>query len=629
MSSPVASALKPTPRAWLDFISPLEGEGALQLAFGEPLRVLSTRDLGEVRSVIDAAHEQALAGRWVLGFVRYEAAPAFDAAAVVCADTSQPLLAWFAVFEAPLAQSPKAQPPAHAPTLHWPDGPLRAEFDRQLAVIHEAIRQGQVYQVNLTATLQAQSSPSLGPQDGLAGQSLDAPLPQAVQVQALFEALRRAQPRAYAAWLDAGEEQVLSVSPELFFHWEQGGILCRPMKGTAARGATPEEDAEQARRLTQTEKERAENLMIVDLIRNDLSRLALPHTVKVPRLFEATAWPTVWQMTSDVRAQTRPGLRLSEVFEALFPCGSVTGAPKWQAMKLIAELERQPRGVYCGAVGVIRPGGSATFNVPIRTLGLRDGQAHCGIGSGITLDAQAQGEWEEWRSKRAFLERARQPFELLETLAWRQGQFRHLQAHLARMQAAARHFGFEWQEAKALEALHQAVSNPSGKAGEWLRLRLCSNARGEFRAQAEAVEPVQGPVRVALASRPMEPVALDFLRFKTTRRAHYEAWAPQESGVFDTLLWNAKGELTEFTRGNVMLRLGGVWVTPATGSGLLGGVGRQQALRDGAPDGRAVQERVLHLGDMAQASELAFVNSLRGWIACEWPPGQPVGLILR
>ncbi|MDT4843369.1 Aminodeoxychorismate synthase component 1 [compost metagenome] len=193
------------------------------------------------------------------------------------------------------------------------------------------------------------------------------------------------------------------MSPELFFDRDGDRILVRPMKGTAPRGATPAEDAAHALRLRTVPKERAENVMIVDLIRNDLSRVAQPFSVRVPRLFHTEALPTVWQMTSDVEARLREGTTLADLFAALFPCGSITGAPKVSAMRMIRALEPDARGVYCGAVGVVRPGGHATFNVPIRTVTLRDGAARCGIGSGITADAQADAEWDEWRHKRAFL----------------------------------------------------------------------------------------------------------------------------------------------------------------------------------------------------------------------------------
>ena len=650
--TPAASA--PKLRAWLDFIPASDGGEGVLAAFAEPVAVLQTRLLQEVRAVIDAAQAQALAGRWVVGYVRYEAALAFDSAARVSAPRlgdDEPLLAWFAAFDAPLPALPPGMAPERAPTLQWPQGAGRAVFDQQLQAIHEAIRAGRVYQVNLTETMHTP-----WPQGTHDSGVIE---PEPAEVQGLFEAMRRAQPRAYAAWIDAGEEQVLSVSPELFFHWDGREILCRPMKGTAARSPDPEEDRRLAEHLCDSEKERAENLMIVDLIRNDLSRIALPHSVRVPRLFQTTAWPTVWQMTSDVRASTRPGLRLSEVFEALFPCGSVTGAPKWEAMRLIAELEGQPRGVYCGAVGVIRPGGEATFNVPIRTLTLsqafeRPSEAgaaspgasghstsrtsaswrlSCGIGSGITLDAQADSEWAEWASKRGFLERASAPFELLETLAWRDSAWVNLPQHLARMQAAAAHFQFEWREVDALQALHQALQiaqqrrpqSPGGReflapaergaaiSTESWRVRLTCDAWGRMAARCEPLGTTPAVVRVRLAERPMQGVHRDFLRFKTTRRAHYDAFAPTEPGVFDTLLWNAQGELTEFTRGNVAIELDGQWCTPPLRCGLLAGVGRELALSSGR-----VRERVVARDELARATGLAFINSLRGWIAAEW-----------
>ena len=298
-------------------------------------------------------------------------------------------LAWFAVHEPPAgaAQSSFAAQAGEAPRVFWQPGLERAAFDAAIARIHAAIAAGDCYQINYTAQL--------------AGRLLG-------DAQALFAALRRAQPGGYVACLDDGVEQVLSVSPELFFDWDGERILTRPMKGTAARGATPAQDAALAQAMRASPKERAENVMIVDLLRNDLSRIALAHSVRVPRLFHAEKLPTVWQMTSDVEARTRPGTGLADVFAALFPCGSITGAPKRQAMRLIRELEPGPRGIYCGAVGVVRPGSApgrvhATFNVPIRTVVVRGDELRCGIGSGITADARAEAEWQEWAAKRAFL----------------------------------------------------------------------------------------------------------------------------------------------------------------------------------------------------------------------------------
>jgi para-aminobenzoate synthetase/4-amino-4-deoxychorismate lyase len=585
------------PTALIDFRSPDAGIAPLRLAFGAPRERLRAHAHAEVAPLLARVDALARAGAWCVGHLRYEAAAAFDSAFVAHAPAPGPL-ADFAVHDAPLAGADAEsawRPDDPSATVRWTGGPPRAAFDAAIAEIHRAIRDGEVYQVNFSA-------PFEGRLEG--------------DARALFRALRRAQPGAYAAMLDAGDGEILlSVSPELFFSWEDGRLLARPMKGTAPRGADPADDADQAARLRASAKERAENLMIVDLLRNDLSRIAEPFSVAVPRLFEVEAWPTVWQMSSDVAARTRPGATLADVFGALFPCGSVTGAPKVQAMRTIRALESAPRGAYCGAIGVVRPGGGAIFNVPIRTLVLQqDGggapaRVRCGIGSGITADATADGEWREWRHKRAFLERASGAFELLETLRLEEGAFPQADAHLARMAQAAAHFGFAPPAAAARAALAgAALAHP---AGAW-RVRLLADADGRARAEAFALAPTASPVRVQLAEAPLEDADGEFVRFKTTRRAHYDAFAPADPAVFDTLLWNARGELTEFTRGNVAVLLDGRWVTPPASCGLLAGIERSRRLRDGT-----LHEAVVMRGDLARAGGIAFVNSLRGWIGAE------------
>jgi para-aminobenzoate synthetase/4-amino-4-deoxychorismate lyase len=593
-----APGIRPT--ALIDFRSPDDGVAPLRLAFGEPRERLRATSLDDVAPLLARVDALARAGAWCVGYLCYEAAGAFDEAFETHppSDPSRPLAA-FAVYDAPLPDASAFDSDAAA-TVRWTGGPQRDAFDGVIAEILRAIADGEVYQVNATAPLTGT----------LQGDAL-----------ALFAALRRAQPNAYAAYLDLGDDaalddRILSVSPELFFDWRDDRLLARPMKGTAPRGSTPQEDAAQAAFLRSAAKERAENLMIVDLLRNDLSRLALPHTVRVPRLFHTEAWPTVWQMSSDVVAATRPGTTLEQVFGALFPCGSITGAPKVQAMRLIHALEPEPRGVYCGAIGVVRPGGAATFNVPIRTLALRDegGAMHvrCGIGSGITADATAAGEWDEWRHKRAFVDRASQAFELLETLRLEDGVFVDVEAHLARMAEAATHFAFAPPIASAraaLDALRLAHAS-----GRW-RVRLLASRAGAAQAQAFALAPTGEPVRVRLADRPLAGSTGEFVRFKTTQRAHYDAFAPTDADVFDTLLWNERGELTEFTRGNVALRIGGRWLTPPLSCGLLPGIGRARLLREGA-----IEEAVLTQDDLARAEGLAFFNSLRGWIEVALQP---------
>ena len=600
--------------ACIDFADPVDSAAPrLRHAFGQPREVLVARAPGDVRRLLDAVQAAAQQGCWCVGYLRYEAAPAFDEALAVQAPDGP--LAWFAIYDEAL---PWPEVAAFSPAVHgveWVETCSRPVFDAVFAQIQSAIAAGELYQVNFTAPLAGvwQAPPAAG-----------APL-------ALFAALQRAQPGGYAAFIDTGrvgsadDGQVLSVSPELFFDWRSsasggGQILARPMKGTALRGDTPRADADQAAALRASPKERAENVMIVDLLRNDISRIAEPFSVQVPALFQAEALPSVWQMTSDVRARTRAGTSLADVFGALFPCGSVTGAPKVRAMQMIQAQEAGPRGVYCGAIGVVRPGKPgdaggpdagirATFNVPIRTVTVNGGQLRCSIGSGITSSATADAEWQEWRAKRKFLERASQPFDLLETLALEAGQLRHAAEHLARLAGAAAHFGCSWNTVQVQNSLHElAQAHPHGL---W-RVRLLLDAQGQARAQAFAMDASPARVRLQLADRPMRDAHGEFVRFKTTRRAHYDAFMPLEAGVFDTVLWNEDQEITECTRGSIAMLISGRWVTPPLSCGLLPGVGRALALWDGR-----LSEAVVRLDDVTRIERWAFLNSLRGWITAE------------
>ncbi|WP_114973726.1 aminodeoxychorismate synthase component I [Rhodoferax ferrireducens] len=557
------------------------GNAPVRCAFGAPSQTLVAHTPAQVRPLLDAVQALARQGRWCVGYLRYEAGAAFDSALAV--HEADGPLAWFGVHDTPQPW-PEGEAGGIA-TAQWHESLTRTAFDQGMAEIHRAVADGELYQLNYTAPLH--------------GVMQGAPCD-------LFMALRRAQPGGYAAYIDTGDEQVLSVSPELFFDWDGERILARPMKGTAPRGATPEDDAALAAQLRASAKERAENVMIVDLIRNDLSRVGQPFSVRVPHLFRLEALPSVWQMTSDVEARTRAGTTLADVFAALFPCGSITGAPKVRAMQMIKSLEPDPRGVYCGAVGVVRPGGAATFNVAIRTVTVKGGAVRCGIGSGITADATADGEWQEWRHKRAFLERASQPFELLETLALQDGVLRNAPDHLARLARAAVHFGYPLDVARVEVSLQQLAD--AHRQGLW-RVRLLLNARGQAQVEAHAMEASPALVQLALASTAFEEAGSEFVRFKTTRRAHYDAFAPRVPGAFDTLLWNRQGELTECTRGNVAVQLDGRWVTPPLRCGLLDGIGRARFLREGR-----LVEAVVRVEDLPCATGLAFVNSLRGWI---------------
>ncbi|MEW6163949.1 MAG: chorismate-binding protein [Pseudomonadota bacterium] len=570
----------------IDF--PLPGDGArLRFAAAAPAEVLVADEPAAVPALLARAEAFARAGGWAVGYVGYEAAAAFGPALRTRpADAHAPPCALFALYHQPDAASP---PPGAALAGHWHDETPRPRFDAALDAIRAGIAAGDYYQVNYTSRLHA---PLLG------------------DARAYFARLRAAQPEAHCAYLEFGRWRICSVSPELFFHWEMErdgtrALSTRPMKGTAARHADPRRDRESAALLRQSPKEQAENLMIVDLLRNDLGRIACLGSVRVPRLFAVEAWPTVWQMTSTVSCRTPATTTLGEVFAALFPCGSVTGAPKVAAMAAIAALETSPRGVYCGAIGVLRPGGEALFSVAIRTVTVDAAKAAmtCGIGSGITLDSTAAGEHAEWQDKRGFLRQAGDDYRLLETLRLHNGRYWLRRGHLRRIAASAAALGFRCERGE-LEAALAAVA-ARHPAGQW-RVRLLLAPDGVAVAEAFPFEPDTGAAGVALAA---QPVASDdpWLRHKTTRRATYDAL--QRAGAFDTLLWNERGELTEFTRGNLVVELDGRRLTPPLACGLLPGVLRAALLAS-----RRVEEGIVTRDDLPRASALWFINSLRGML---------------
>lgn len=590
------------PRSRIDFADPRQADGArLRLAFGPPREVLRADTVAQLRAVIERAEAAARGGAWVLGWLCYEAAPAFDPGLAVHPHPAGTPLAWFAVHDT-ARPWPDASAPAADARIRWQDAPPRSAFDAAWARIQDELAAGHYRQLNLTTQLRGQLEGS---------------------AQALFAALQRAQPGGYAAHVDTGDgQQVLSVSPELFLDWHshadgRGTLLSRPMKGTAPRGRDPEHDAELARQLQTSAKERAENTLAAELLQAELARVAVPGSVRLARRFAVQALPTVWQMCSDVEADSRPGTRLWDLLAALFPGASVTGAPKAAAMQAIRALEPGPRGVYCGALGLLRPAPelgpgalTATFNLPIRTLELHGRQLRCGIGSGITAQARADDEWREWQAKRGFLDRASTPFSLLETLALEDGELRHGAEHLARLARTAAHFGYPWP-ADAVQHQLQALRSQYPQ-GRW-RLRLLLDAQSRLQAEVQPLADTPLPVRLALADRPLAEAHGEWVRHKTTRRTHYAALAPAPgSGIFDTLLYNPAGEITETTFGNIAAQIDGEWITPPLHCGLLPGIGRAVALREGR-----LREAVLHLGDLPRVQAWAFVNSLRGWLPAQ------------
>jgi para-aminobenzoate synthetase/4-amino-4-deoxychorismate lyase len=348
--------------------------------------------------------------------------------------------------------------------------------------------------------------------------------------------------------------------------------------------------------------------MIVDLLRNDLGRVALTGTVRASSLFKVERHPTVFQMTSAVGARLREGATLEEIFAALFPCGSVTGAPKVSTMRLISRLEGSPRGVYCGAVGLVGPGGAATFNVPIRTVVLDtfEGTAEYGTGGGVTWDSTPGGEYEEALEKARLLAEDPSEFELLETLRLEGGRYHLLEEHVARLEASARYFGFSVSEPRVREALAEHASAHSG--GTPRRVRLLVSREGGTRVESRELEETRGPRTVALARTPVDRRER-FLYHKTTRRGVYESRRAERPGVFDVLLRNEEGELTEFTNGNLVVELEGRRWTPPRACGLLAGTLSGALLRAGE-----ISERVMRPEDLGRASRCWFINGVRGWV---------------
>jgi para-aminobenzoate synthetase/4-amino-4-deoxychorismate lyase len=479
-----------------------------------------------------------------------------------------------------------------------------AAFTQAIDTIRAYIEAGDTYQVNYTYRLRFDAFGS---------------------VFALYARLRARQPVPYGALIGLPDGRaVLSLSPELFVRNDAGRLLARPMKGTAPAADDPAANAGRAMALAEDPKNRAENLMIVDLLRNDLGRIARTGSVGVPSLFEVRPYGKVLQMTSTIQAQLAQDATLGAIFDALYPCGSITGAPKRRTMEIIHELEPAARGIYTGALGWIdppasRPGAGAQFgdfclSVPIRTLvlqpehnGVRHGEM--GVGAGIVHDSVAAAEYAECRLKAGFLTGLPNDFEIFETMyATREDGCRHLERHLARLQASSDYFGYPFSRDLARAgALAACAVLPPGVPH---RLRLALRPDGEVVAQSGVLSPLSEPVRLLLSEDTVRSQDL-FLRHKTSVRSRYDAaWRAAESaGAFDTLFFNERGELTEGGRSNVFVRIGGRWYTPPLSSGVLPGVMRAVLLDD--PAWNAI-ECPISRETLLRAQEIVACNALRG-----------------
>ena len=546
----------------------LDGPG--RRSFSRPLRQICADKSADVPAALDLVRAALDDGCFVAGWLGYELGYALEPKLARFSGNGPLLrLGVFAAMDT-TADVPLGRAYAGPLKLDWDFNTYAARF----AQVKDFIASGDIYQANL---------------------SLRARFTFLGDAQALYERLLQACDAGYCGFVDDGERQIVSLSPELFFDLTADGIITvRPMKGTAPR----EQDDDAARaRLAASPKNRAENLMIVDLIRNDLSRIAEPGSVTVPDLFKVETYPTLHTMVSTVTAKKRSDAGVADILKALFPCGSVTGAPKIRAMEILHDLESAPRGAYCGAVGYFAPNGEARFNVAIRTLSIQDGQGALGLGGGVVQDSQAAAEYDECLLKARFYVTARQPIALIETMRFENG-FARLDAHLARMHRSAHALGLAFDAQAAQRACHDAVVGMTGP----LRVRLTLDEAGLHHATAQSLPPNPDHWTYTLSPDHM-PGDDALLGHKTSWRERYDAPHPGDEMIFR----NQHGQLTEGSRSNIFVKRDGVLWTPPLSCGVLPGILRAELLASGQ-----AREAVLTADDLM--GEVYFGNALRGLI---------------
>ncbi|MBU6299017.1 MAG: aminodeoxychorismate synthase component I [Alphaproteobacteria bacterium] len=577
--------------------------------FAPALGVIRADASDEVAAALEAIEAATAAGQYVAGYFSYELGYVLEARLrpLMPSNRAVPLL-WFGRFEMPqvaedtgaaLAARSAGRAYAGPLTHEWDAAAYRRRFDR----VRGLIAAGDFYQANLTFRSRF----------GFVGDPLT-----------LYCALREYSAARYGAYIDDGERQILSLSPELFFELAtHGGVTVRPMKGTAARGADSVSDAEARARLAASAKDRAENLMIVDLLRNDLGRIAEVGSVGVSGLFDVETYPTLHQMVSTVTARLKHGAGAGEIVRALFPCGSITGAPKIRAMEAIAELEQSPRGVYCGAIGYFAPDGSARFNVAIRTLTISGNRGELGLGGAVVQDSRCDAEYAECLLKARYYEIARRPLELIETLRFSPGEgFVRRDLHLARMLRSAGMLGIPFDVGRAHRALEEALplplrgrqKNPQAEQvkfsvkGNDLRVRLTLTDDGRFACTAAALPP--GPSSWAyLISAQRISSADALIRHKISWRDMYEReHANLPPGCHEIVFLNERGEVAEGSRTNIFILRDGKLRTPPLSSGTLDGVLRRSLIEEGR-----CEEATLMPEDLTDA-DVYLGNSLRGLI---------------
>jgi len=578
--------------------------GGRSLLYTEPEEIVAAHAPSEVNASLDAVSSGLARGLRAAGFFSYELGYCLEPKLTTLLPDSQSVpLFWIGLFRAPQPlddAATRAWLEAHGAAerakisdlrLSWSRDQYREAFNR----VEDYIAAGDVYQINLTLKY-------LFAFEG--------------DPVALYAALRRKQRVAYGALIHTEDRDILSLSPELFFRREGKHMSTRPMKGTASRGRTPREDARTKTWLAMDEKQRAENLMIVDLLRNDLGRVAKIGSVEVTDLFTVETYRSVHQMTSGISAELRSDMGLKDMLRALFPCGSVTGAPKVRAMEIIGELEGGPRGIYTGAIGHIAPSGDAQFNVAIRTVVLSRGRGEMGIGGGIVSDSKEESEFEECLLKAQFLTKPDAPFELIETLRYERAKgFHLLERHLARLQSSAHHFGYPFSHEKVMATLDAEGARVTSPVA-LVRLLLAED--GTITVTSTATElPTRDTVWRFVISDQRVDEKDPFFYHKTTRRQFFDREMERQkaqTSCDEVVFLNKKGELTEGTRTNLFIEIDGRLFTPALTCGLLPGTLRDELLD--LPRA-AASEAVLVPQDLLDADRIYLGNSVRGLVRAE------------
>lgn len=556
------------------------------LRFKAPRQVITANDIGNVlpslRSIEDLVRHQRF---HAAGFLSYEASGAFDSALCTHDAGDFPLL-WFGLYEeAEEVQLPEPDYSKYCLGTMIPSV-TQSEYSQVIRRIKEYIHSGDTYQVNYTLRLRSDFS-------GIPWH--------------LFLSMVHAQPSGYGAFLDTGRFAICSASPELFFRLDGRHLTCKPMKGTVKRGRNLQEDLSLSRWLQSSDKNRAENLMIVDMIRNDLGRVAEVGSVRVPSLFDIERHPTLWQMTSTVTGEC--GKPLVDIVSALFPCASITGAPKIRTTQIIKELEKGPRRLYTGSIGYVSPDNFAQFNVAIRTAVVDQiaQQVEYGAGGGIVVDSIADDEYTEALLKARVFTEQRADFSLLETLRWtpEEGYFL-LEYHLRRLADSANYFEYPLDLERVRKRLSEAVGNYNALPRR-VRLLIHRNGTEEIQTVPLDVREATSPIRVKIASEPVASTDV-FLYHKTTNRSVYDRAQGNASECEDVLLYNERNELTESCIANIVVELDGELYTPPVESGLLAGTFRALLLEQGT-----IREKVLYLRDLERHSRIYLINSVRKW----------------